>query len=107
MPFVVTYVPSRYTERADPVEVKVKVEVSRDTHSSNCTHTHSYVIYGLGHAIRSAAMPVSRSRMQSFQENRLIDFQVRVGRKPVVWLMGRGLSRARATWIWKPITHHL
>ena len=69
MPFVVTYVPSRYTERADPVEVTV--EVSRDTHSSNCTHAHSYVIYGLCHAIQSAAVPVSRSRMQSFQENRL------------------------------------
>ena len=47
------------------------------------------LIDGLGHATQSATVPVSRSRTQSFQQNRSLSFQAREVLQPLVSLIGR------------------
>ena len=78
MPFVVTYCAFKIHRASGPSRGQPRQ-----------AFTCAQLIDGLGHTTRSATVPVSRSRMQSFQQNRSFVFQARVVLQPLVspWLV--------------------
>ena len=87
MPFVVTYCAFKIHRVSGPGRSR-SCDQPRRTFRT-CIYACAQLIGGLGHANRSATVPVSRSQTQSFQEKHLIIFQARVVLQMSVLLTGR------------------